>query len=149
MDHTGRLKQLHECKEKVAFYKNQMLEFLQELGWTEEKLLELTKSKKVKEEIVESGYDVAGSSSSKQSQQVNIKQENSTDDLKAIVDLCSTIDEKRSASNSFVDLNKLKRDLKRRRVKYRTTKNAPLTYTEEMRELINLQMDIIKENRQK
>lgn len=43
---------------------------------------------------------------------------------------------------SFADLNKLKRDLKRRRMKYRTTKAPPLTYGEELRELIALQMEI-------
>lgn len=43
---------------------------------------------------------------------------------------------------SFPDMNKLKRDLKRRRMKYRTTKAPPLTYSEELRELIALQMEM-------
>lgn len=44
----------------------------------------------------------------------------------------------------IADINKLKRDLKRRRMKHRTTKTAPLTYTEELKELIELQMEIIE-----
>lgn len=46
--------------------------------------------------------------------------------------------------NTFTDINKLKRDLKRRRMKYRTTKAPPLTYSEELRELIQLQMEMLE-----
>lgn len=45
---------------------------------------------------------------------------------------------------SYTDLNKLKRDMRRRRMKHRVTKTAPLTYTEEIRELIAMQMEIEK-----
>lgn len=50
---------------------------------------------------------------------------------------------KSRAHGLFADINKLKRDLKRRRMKYRTTKALPLTYTEELKELIGLQMEMI------
>lgn len=49
---------------------------------------------------------------------------------------------KAKVQNTFTDINKLKRDLKRRRLKHRTTKAPPLTYTEELRELIGLQMEM-------
>lgn len=44
---------------------------------------------------------------------------------------------------SFSEMNKFKRDLKRRRMKYRTTTAPPLSHTEEMRALIELQMESI------
>lgn len=47
------------------------------------------------------------------------------------------------SKTTFTDIHKLKRDLKRRRMKYRTTKAPPLAYIEELRELINLQMEIL------
>lgn len=50
---------------------------------------------------------------------------------------------------SYTDLNKLKRDMRRRRLKHRVTKTAPLTYTEEIRELIAIQMDIVKNRHKK
>lgn len=63
------------------------------------------------------------------------------------IDLQSTSVDVASVSRSkghgsFGDFNKLKRDLKRRRMKYRTTKTPPLTHTEELRELIALQMEM-------
>lgn len=42
---------------------------------------------------------------------------------------------------TFDQITKLRRDLKRRRMKYRTTKTPPLSYTEEIRGLIGLQME--------
>lgn len=42
---------------------------------------------------------------------------------------------------TFDQITKLRRDLKRRRMKYRNTKTPPLSYTEEIRGLIGLQME--------
>lgn len=42
---------------------------------------------------------------------------------------------------TFDQITKLRRDLKRRRMKYRTAKTPPLSYTEEIRGLIALQME--------
>ncbi|KAJ6634585.1 hypothetical protein Bhyg_07390 [Pseudolycoriella hygida] len=42
---------------------------------------------------------------------------------------------------TLADLTKYKRDIKRKRMKYRTTKAPPLTHTEELRGLIALQME--------
>lgn len=55
-----------------------------------------------------------------------------------------TQNEGHSSSNdrmTFDQITKLRRDLKRRRMKYRTTKAPPLSYTEEIRGLIGLQME--------
>lgn len=145
MDSTEeRLKQLNEIEEKVKICKTQLNEFLQELGWSREKL---PKQPAVKEELIKTECDVAGSTSSGDSHRNVMNQSVKSIDLETVVNLCSTIDQKRLATSNFIDLNKLKRDLKRRRVKYRTS-SAPLTYTEELRELINLQMDLVQENKQ-
>lgn len=140
-----RLKQLDELRERVEFYETQMDGFLHQLGWTRDKLPKYTK---VKQENVLSSTecdvrDVAGSSRSVD----RLKPPVQTNDLKDVVDLCSAIDQRRLTATPFTDLNKLKRDLKRRRIKYRTTKSAPLTYTEELRELINLQMELVNDNK--
>lgn len=56
-------------------------------------------------------------------------------------------DEQASTSSNndkrtFAEITKYKRDIKRKRMKYRTTKAPPLTYTEELRSLISLQMEL-------
>ncbi len=43
---------------------------------------------------------------------------------------------------TFAEITKYKRDVKRKRMKYRTTKAPPLTHTEELRGLISLQMEL-------
>lgn len=43
---------------------------------------------------------------------------------------------------TFAEITKYKRDIKRKRMKYRTTKAPPLTHTEELRSLISLQMEL-------
>lgn len=45
----------------------------------------------------------------------------------------------KEGEQSLTDILRQKRDLKRRRQKYRTTKAPPLSYTEEVRQLIGLQ----------
>lgn len=146
MDTTeDRLKQLDEIREIVKFHESQMDGFLHQLGWTKEKLPKQTKVKK--ENVIEFECDAAGSSQRMDDRNITIKQREQTEDLEAVVNLCSVINQKKSTATSFTDLNKLKRDLKRRRMKYRTTKTAPLTYTEELRELIDLQMELINDNK--
>lgn len=140
-----RLKQLDEIREKVKTYETQMDEFLHELGWTREKLPKLTKVKQENE--LETECDAAGSSGSVNDRNISTQARLATDDLESVVDLCSAIEQKRLTTTPFIDLNKLKRDLKRRRVKYRTAKTGPLTYTEEIRELIGLQMELINDNK--
>lgn len=50
----------------------------------------------------------------------------------------STTDDKKT----FAEITKYRRDIKRKRMKYRTTKAPPLTHTEELRSLISLQMEL-------
>lgn len=59
-----------------------------------------------------------------------------------LAEISAIVDRNKELSRHFTDLNKLKRDLKRRRMKYRTTKCPPITYTEEIRELIGNLMEI-------
>lgn len=47
----------------------------------------------------------------------------------------------RASTMSLSEMTKLKRDLKRRRMRHRTTKAPPLSHTEELRGLIELQME--------
>lgn len=50
----------------------------------------------------------------------------------------SSNDDKRT----FAEITKYRRDIKRKRMKYRTTKAPPLTHTEELRSLISVQMEL-------
>lgn len=43
---------------------------------------------------------------------------------------------------TFAEITKYERDVKRKRMKHRTTKAPPLTHTEELRSLISVQMDL-------
>lgn len=140
-----RLKQLDELREQVKLYETQMDGLLRELGWTRDKLPKLKKVKQENE--LEPERSIAGSSEGANDQKIAAKHQTQTDDLEAVVDLCSAIEQKRSTTTPFTDLNKLKRDLKRRRMKYRTARSGPLTYTEEIRELIGLQMELINDNK--
>lgn len=140
-----RLKQLDELREQVKIYETQMDGFLHELGWTRDKMPKLTKMKQENEHGAE--CSAAGPSESVNDREITMKHHVQTDDLEAVVDLCSAIEQKRSTTTPFTDLNKLKRDLKRRRMKYRTARSGPLTYTEELRQLIELQMELIDGNK--
>lgn len=50
-------------------------------------------------------------------------------------------DDCRAKTMSLSEMTKLNRDLKRRRMRHRTTKAPPLSHTEELRALIELQME--------
>lgn len=138
-----RIKQLEDLRKTVQTYENQVNHLLTEFGWTKDKL------PPYKEEVEPTESEFAGSVSN-QSEPVNTVATQSTksNDLETVMNIGQKIDAKRSNSANFTDLNRLRRDLKRRRVKYRTTKTAPLTYTEELRELINLQMELVTENKE-
>lgn len=140
-----RLKQLDELREQVKLYETQMDGFLHELGWTRNKLPKLRRVKQENE--LELECSAAGSSESVNDREIAVNHRVKRDDLEAVVDLCSAIEQKRSTTIPFTDLNKLKRDLKRRRMKYRTARSGPLTYTEEIRELIGLQMELLNDNK--
>lgn len=130
-----RIQQLNRIRETVQRQENQLNDFLQQLNWSKDKL------PKQKPEIARANIDIVQTSNEHTEK---LAMEQPKEDFNAVVSLCSAISQKQTESNTFTDLNKLRRDLKRRRVKYRTTKTAPLSYTEELRELINLQMDLVK-----
>lgn len=134
-----RKEELNNIRKIVQKYENQVNGLLNEFGWTKDKLPKRKEETKNKCDSNESGSSECAASAATQTSKPI--------DLEAVVDIAYKIDAKRSSANSFTDLNKLRRDLKRRRVKYRTTKTAPLTYTEELRELINLQMELVTENK--
>lgn len=136
-----RLKQLDTIRKRVQNYETQVNRLLQEFNWTKDKLPQK------KEEIKPTECEFTGSLSNESTQNTIVTQTAKTIDLETVVNIGQRIDAKRSSLSNFTDLNKLRRDLKRRRVKYRTTKSAPLTYTEEIRELINLQMELVTENK--
>lgn len=137
-----RIKQLNHIRQTVQRNEDQLNELLQHLNWTKDKLPK--QKPKPKQEIAVVANNEIASTSTEHTQKGTVNQPK--DDFDAVVNLCSKISEKQSAQNTFTDINKLRRDLKRRRVKYRTTKSAPLSYTEELRELINLQMDLVTNN---
>lgn len=140
-----RKKQIEQFHKTLDGWESQLDDLLKSLNWTKDKL------PKLNVESVESSKSSAAATESSASEvRENIIQSNETNsiDLNALSDIYSTIKKKKATADTNIDWNKLKRDLKRRRMKYRTTKTAPLTYTEELRELIHMQMDLLQENNQ-
>lgn len=134
-------KQIEEIRDAVEDCETQLNDLLGGFGWTKEELMKAeAKPKSAHNEDSEKGIFV------QEKRTADVASVNEKLDLDAFAKLCASIDKKTSQSSSYADLNKLKRDLKRRRMKYRTTKTAPLTYTEELRELIQLQMELVKNN---
>lgn len=136
-----RKKQIEQFHKTLDGWESQLDDLLKSLNWTKDKLPKLN---------VESVESSKSSAAAALEVRENIIQSNETNsiDLNALSDIYSTIKKKKATADTNIDWNKLKRDLKRRRMKYRTTKTAPLTYTEELRELIHMQMDLLQENNQ-
>lgn len=132
-------KQIEEIKEVVVNCESELNDLLKRFGWTKEQLMKAeTKSKSAQKDDEEREALV------QEQQKETVAPVNEKIDLEALANLFVSFDKKKSQSSNYADINKLKRDLKRRRMKYRTTKTAPLTYTEELRELIELQMELVK-----
>lgn len=140
-----RKEQIEHFRGILDGWESQLDDLLVSLNWTKDKLPE-SNAKAVKSSetsVVVPESSVSGAST-------NIIQSNDIKsvDINALSELYSTIKKKKASAETNIDWNKLKRDLKRRRMKHRTTKTAPLTYTEELRELIHMQMDILQEKKQ-
>lgn len=132
-------KQIEEIRDVVVECESHLNDLLDRFGWTKEELMKArTKPKSPHKDDSEKKIFV------QEQQRGAVASVNEKLDLDALTNLCASIDKKVSHSSSYADINKLKRDLKRRRMKYRTTKTAPLTYTEELRELIQLQMELVE-----
>lgn len=140
-----REQKIQEIGKVIDKCEHQLDNLLKELDWCKEKLPRSKLSNKIAS--VDSNRDEFGSTSTSEKSETILQLKDESFDLNAISELCSTIDKRKSSSERNIDFNKLKRDLKRRRMKYRTTKVAPLTYIEELRELINLQMELVQENK--
>lgn len=141
-------KQLAEAKAQVEQFEKNLDEFLAKVGWTRESVLERAlqreeRKKQASLKAKQADCSETRPSTSIETSQYVPKEVPKPDPVVKIDELAEFIDKKRN-QQKYIDMNKLKRDLKRRRVKYRTS-TAPLTYTEELRELINLQMEYIKE----
>ncbi|KAG4066243.1 hypothetical protein HA402_000467 [Bradysia odoriphaga] len=52
-------------------------------------------------------------------------------------------------NRTFAEMTKYERDVKRKRMKHRTTKAPPLTHTEELRSLISVQMELWEDHVEK
>lgn len=132
-------KQIEEIRDGVVDCESQLNDLLNGFGWTKEELMKAgTKPKSVPKDDSEKEMFV------QEKQKDTVASVNEKHDLDALARFCASIDQKASHSSNYADINRLKRDLKRRRMKYRTTKTAPLTYTEELRELIQLQMEFME-----
>lgn len=146
----ARKKQIADALETVREYESKLERFLSEIGWTKEEILK--RFERNEESKAKSDADEVNAATD--SQNIDLDQNPVQNNVKEFIkldenaDLYSAMDRKRIQAN-YGDLNKLKRDLKRRRIKYRTTKAPPLTYTEELRELINLQMEYMEEPQKK
>lgn len=139
-----RVDQVNEIIESVRQCEERMNQLMERLQWSRDKL---PKEKKIEKQPAESEATTevqqTDCAAARQSEPLNQPEpDESSREFPEIGD--------RSKLNpiSYTDLNKLKRDMRRRRVKHRVTKAPPLTYTEEIRELIAIQMEI-EQNRHK
>lgn len=132
-----RIDQLRAIGDSVAACKQQIDQFMDSLRWTRDKL------PKAPEQLIID--DVTDETTTKARRDEFSAPPTTT---KATCDVGDVFPElgdrklKPREVTSYADINKLKRDFKRRRMKHRVTKTPPLTYTEEIRELIAIQMDI-------
>lgn len=134
-----RVEQVNEIIESVQKCEEQMNALMERFKWSKDKLSKVKISTKHIERDDES--------TETQQHDLANRQTGSMDNQK-LRDINSDFpefgDRNKRIVMSYTDLNKLKRDMRRRRIKHRVTKTAPLTYTEEIRELIAIQMDIEK-----
>lgn len=137
---VDEVKQIYESVEKCEQQMNKLMERLQ---WSRDKL---PKPRNPTKNVPES-YE----NESAETNQIDSTSKSSVS--VALNDISSDFpefgDRGKLRSTSYNDLNKLKRDMRRQRLKHRVTKTAPLTYTEEIRELIAIQMDIEKNRHKK
>lgn len=132
-------KEIEEIRDVVEDCESQLNDLLDGFGWTKEELMKAgTKPKSAQKDDSEKEMIVP------EQRRGTAAPVNEKHDLDALASFCASIDKKTSHTSNYADINRLKRDLKRRRMKYRTTKTAPLTYTEELRELIQLQMELVQ-----
>lgn len=160
-----RLEQIKEIRDFVEQSQIKTNEILSKFGWTIENLqknklnkqsgVSSTRQKKTKEECL-STFDLPTTAEKLVAYEKAIKTGKSmsgNDYQELVTNVASTSSSSSSSSSNIkqisnlMDIKKLKRDLKRRRMKHRVTKTAPLTFTEELHELINLQMEILAEKK--
>lgn len=162
IDKNKRIQQVHEIDRFIESCENKFSDIFNNFGWSIENLEKdlsnvnvFTESKKKqklknkKEEEATSSFDLLAAEEKLKQYEEAIKSHRKQaigDFQDPVLNLPSTSTNMKQTA-SVMDMKKLKRDLKRRRIKYRTTKTAPLTFTEELRELINLQMEIMTENK--
>lgn len=151
-----RRKQILELKTFVDGCEEKCLGILEEFEWTKEKLMEsgcrTQQPSREKQERADLQWNINHLTQGEKLRRYEEATRDSkrVDSLNAIFaesDMGEFPSSSRSKQTGLVDMNKLKRDLKRRRVKYRTTKAPPLTYSEELRELIQLQMETVRMTR--
>lgn len=131
-----RVDQVKKIIESVEKCEQQMNKLMERLQWSRDKLPKPRKPMKTVSECDESAETEQIDSTIRQSVSLELSEISS--------DFPEFGDRGKLHLTSYTDLNKLKRDMRRRRLKHRVTKTAPLTYTEEIRELIAIQMDIEK-----
>lgn len=139
-----RVDQVNEILESVQKCEERMNQFMERLQWSRDKLPKEKKIEKQPAESVETTeVKQTDYAASKQSEPMNHPGlgESSGEFLEIG-------DRTKLSPMSYTDLDRLKRDMRRRRLKHRVTKAPPLTYTEEIRELIAIQMEI-ENNRHK
>lgn len=148
MDETELNKRKQEIDNFNKIFNNlegQLDDLLNTLNWTKDKLPK-PRTEQIESLNTSSVESESNTSSTSRTSSNKTEALNKSFDLHALSEISSTLNKKKSDTKPNIDIAKLKRDLKRRRMKHRTTKSAPLTYTEELRELINLQMDLLNED---
>lgn len=143
----ARTGELDRLRREVAECEGKFNEVLTKLSRTKEGLANgQVKGKKAKAGPQSCGEHAEERASAAEYEEASRNTER-TGDYSDLAEISAIVDRNKELSRHFTDLNKLKRDLKRRRMKYRTTKCPPITYTEEIRELIGNLMEIETKNK--
>lgn len=130
----SRVEQVNEIIASVTKCEQKMNEVMERLQWSRDKL---PKAKNPTKHVEATEAERIGAVARQSSQSMGHQERSESG-----IDFPEFGDRSKLHLTSYTDLNKLKRDMRRRRVKHRVTKTAPLTYTEEIRELIAIQMEI-------
>ena len=157
--------QLEALVQNIDHMEQRFQQILKNIGWNEADLMKNhhCKKPKLENEIEHDSKETIASKTKVNSRRIQVKNISQSrlffislfkctqETLTQLPEVSSfsSLDTTPENCMSFAEMTKLKRDLKRRRMKYRTTKSPPLSYTEEIRALIGLQMESWEQKLQK
>lgn len=152
MEAEARMKQLNDLSNSINILEQQFNGIMEMLNWDRKQLLDNVKNDTNKNNLTSISNETKKNNSNVVNK-FNVQKHNLTTVPGGVTSaashhiipepelIVSVKDRNLTKNMTFAEIIKLKRDLKRRRMKHRTSKTPPLSYTEKIRALITLQME--------